>query len=215
MSLRHQNPILYNPNIRKFYNKFLNKKYDDKCSYINKYGIKCENKCLSKCMFILREYYCEYHIKNYIDDIIKINTFILLFSSQENYVSNYLLNTYTLSQLEIEKIKYKNYIKNIYNLLQHYNDYVLMTQPMLDILYNFIFNYHQLGIYDFCIFKNNINIIKSFQYNIIVNKNKKYRKNCMDTLISLTTQPETTIGIVFIKSKIADYNIFKIIESFI
>ena len=215
MSLRYHSPIIYNTDIRKSYNRLLNKKFDDKCLYINKYGIKCENKCLNKCMFILREYYCDYHIKNYIDDIIKLNTFISWFSLNDNYINNYLLNTYTLSQLEIEKIKYKNYMKKMYELLQQNNDYVLMTQPMINILYDFLFRYHQIGIYDTCVFKNNINTIKLYHSNFIINENKKYRKKCINILLSLTNEPDTTIGKVFILSKIADNNIFKIIESFI
>ena len=215
MSLRNQSPIIYNYIIRTLYNKLLNKKCNNKCSYINKYGIKCNKQCLNKCVFIIREYFCEYHIINYINDIIKLNSFISDLSSMTHFIDNYLLNTYTLSQLQIEKIKYNSSMKKIYILMNQYIDYVQMTQPVLNILHDFIFHYLQIGIYNTDIFKININIIKKYQYGYIVNSNKKYRKECMDTLLDLTENPNNTIGKVFLNSKIADYNIFKIIELYI
>ena len=215
MSLRNQNPLIYNYDMRKCYIRLLNKKFDNTCCYINKYGIKCENNCLRSCVFFLREYYCEHHIKNYIDDIIKLNTFIYNFTLDENYIDRYLLNTYTISQLEMEKIKYKDCIKKIYRLIQSNYDYVLMTQPMLNIIHGLLFRYFQIGIYEINVFKINVNIIKTYNFNYIVNYNKKYRKNTMDTLISLTNHSDNSIGKVFLSSSIPDYNIFKIIESFI
>ena len=64
-------------------------------------------------------------------------------------------------------------------------------------------------------FKINANLTKNYKFNYIVNYNKKYRKDTIDILISLSNKKETTIGKVFLSSKIADHNIFKIIESFI
>ena len=215
MSLRYQSPLIYNYDIRKCYNRILNKKFDNNCCYIDKYGTKCENNCLRSCVFILREYYCEYHIKNYISDIIKLNIFIYDFTVKENYIDNYLLNTYIVSQFEMEKIKYKNCIKKLYKLIQSNYEYILMTQPMLDIIHGLLFRYFQVGIYDIDNFKINVNISKIYKFSYIVNSNKKYRKNTIDTLISLTNKPETNIGKVFLSSNIPDYNIFKIIESFI
>ena len=215
MSLRNQTPLLCNYDMRKYYNKIINKRFDNTCCYINKYGIKCENVCLKNCIFILREYYCEHHIKNYIDDIIKLNIFIYNFIIIEDYINKYLLNTYTLTQFQLEKIKYKKQLKKLYNLIDEHHDYILITQPVIDIIYGIAFRYFQIGIYDIDTFKINTNLIKNYKYNCIVNYNKKYRKDCIDTLKSLSNQKESTIGKVFLSSKIPDHNIFKIIESFI
>ena len=215
MSLRNQTPLIHNYDMTKSYNRILNKRFNNNCCYINKYGVKCENVCLKSCIFILREYYCEYHIKNYIDDIIKINIFIYNFILNEDYINKYLLNTYIITQFQLEKVKYKDYLKKIYKLLHHNYDYILMTQPILDIIYTIAFRYFQNDIYDMDTFKINANLTKNYKFNYIVNYNKKYRKDTIDILISLSNKKETTIGKVFLSSKIADHNIFKIIESFI
>ena len=215
MSLRYQSPIIYNYIMRISYNKLLNKKCNNKCSYINKYGVKCNNQCLNKCVFIIREYFCEYHITNHINNIIKLNSFMSQLINMTNYIDKYLLNSYTLNQFQIEKIKYNNSMKKIYILINQHIDYIQMIQPLLDILYSFIFNFLQIGIYNTDTFKININIIKKYHYNYIINRNKKYRKDCIDTLLSLTENSNNTIGKVFLHSKIGDSNIFKIIESFI
>ena len=215
MSLRNQTPLIHNYDMTKSYNRILNKRFDNSCCYINKYGVKCNNKCLQSCTFILREYYCDLHIKNYIDDIIKLNIFIYNFILNEEYINKYLLNTYTLTQFQLEKLKYKEQLKKLYKLIQKNYNYILMTQPVLDIIYGISFRYFQIGIYDIDTFKLNTNISKTYKYNYIVNYNKKYRKDSIDTLKSLSNQKETTIGKVFLSSKIPDYNIFKIIESFI
>ena len=90
-----------------------------------------------------------------------------------------------------------------------------MTQPVIDIIYTMAFRYFQIGIYDMDTFKINANLTKNYKFNYIVNYNKKYRKDTIETLIYLSKQPYSSIGKVFLISKISDYNIFKIIESFI
>lgn len=176
MSLRYQNPIIYNFDLKKHYNKLLNKRYDNCCCFINKYGKKCENKCLIESTFILREYFCDYHIKNNIDDIIKINLFIYNFTLTTSYINNILIYTYTRKQLQIEYMNCKNYIKKLYNLLSHNNNYIIMTQPTIECLHGLIFKYFEIGIYDINIYKLYINNLKYYNYNCIININIKKEK---------------------------------------
>jgi hypothetical protein len=215
MSLKYQNPIIYSFDIKKYYKELLNKRYDNCCCFINKYGNKCTNKCLDKSTFIIREYFCYYHIKSYIDDIIKINKFIYYFTLNTCYINNILLYTYTKTQLQTEYVNCRKYIQKIYNLLFHNYNYIIMTQPVINILNNLIFKYFEIGIYDINIYKLNLNNLKSYNYTCIINGNIKKRKDTINTLMSLTDDKNTSICKIFNISKINDKNIFKIIESLI
>ena len=224
MSLRYQTPIIYNYDIKKYYNQLLrtncpetllNKQNNSNCYFINKYGKICNNKCLETSTFILREFFCDYHIKNHIDDIIKINTFIFNFTLTVNYINNILLNTYTRTQLQTEFTNCKKYIKMLYSLIHNNKNYIIMTQPVIDIVHGLLFKYFQNNIYDMNLYKLNLNQLKFYNYNYIINDNIKKRKDTIDTLLCLIYDNNTSIGKVFLTTNIGDINIFKIIESFV
>ena len=243
-SLKYQNPIILNytePNVieydlRKFYQSFfyivvnqhLCRMYKNsiidkihsfvmnKCSYINKYGAKCNNNCTSRSPFVIRDYFCENHIKNNINDIIKFNTFICGFVYIQTIINNLL---FTVNNIERGytslKFNLRKFVKKMFHFIQENIDYLLLSPVFVNITHDMIFNCFSQNIYELNEYKIHVNFLKKFSFENIVNTNKKYRKDVIDTLINLTNNSNNYIGKVFMNSNIGDLNIFKIIEKYI
>jgi hypothetical protein len=187
-----------------------------KCSYISKYGVNCDNDCTSRSPFVIRDYFCENHIKNNINDIIKFNTFICGFTYIQNIINNLLLQTVNIERgFTSLKLNLRKIIKKMFQFIQENVNYLLLSQVFVNIAHNMIFNCFTQHIYELNEFKIHVNFLKYFSFENIVNINKKYRKDVIETLINLTKKSDNSIGKVFTNSNIGDFNIFKIIEKYI
>uniref|UniRef100_A0A6C0I758 Uncharacterized protein n=1 Tax=viral metagenome TaxID=1070528 RepID=A0A6C0I758_9ZZZZ len=215
MSLTRANPILHNLDISKLYHRLLNTSYNNDCCYIDKYGRTCKNKCIDTSTFIIREYFCDNHIKKNIDDIIKINHLLYLFNHYDKYIQYEICETYTVLHKYNHNIMHKLNMNKMFRLLKDNRNYIVMTQPMIGIMHGLLFRYFQIGVYDMDLYKMNLGVIKTYKYKTIIQTNIQYKIDCMNCLIDLSNKNNNTIGIIFLNSNIADYNIFKIIESFI
>ena len=215
MSLTRSNPILHNLDYRKLYNRLLNIRYNNNCCYIDKYGRTCKNKCIDTSTFIIREYFCDYHIKNKIDCIIRINHLLYLFNHYDKYIQYSICETYTVLHKYNHNTMHKINMNKLFKLLKDNRNYILMTQPMIDIMHGLLFRYFQIGVYDMDLYKMNLGVIKTYKYKTIIQTNIQYKKDCINCLIDLSNKDNNTIGSIFLNSNIGDRNIFKIIESFI
>ena len=226
-SLKFQNPIILNYdeyNLRKIYQGLFYKDsiINHKCSYIDKYGVNCNNQCTSRSPFVIRDYFCEIHIKNHINDIIKFNTFVCSFTNIQKIINNLLLRQLTSTQtVNIErgftslKLNLRKFIKKMFQFIQENVNYLLFNQVFVNNAHDMIFNCFVQHIYELNEFKIHVNFLKYFSFENIVKVNKKYRKDVIDTLINLTNKSNNSIGKVFMNSNIDELNIFKIIEKYI
>jgi hypothetical protein len=226
-SILNYEPIIISEyNLRKFYQSIFYKDTTIKegkilvtnlnCSYINKYGVNCKNRCTLHSPFIIRDYFCEIHIKNQINDIIKFNTFIYRFEHIKNIINNLLLQIINTGHGFISlKLNLRKFIKKMFQFIQENINYLLLSQVFINTTHDMIFNCFTQHIYELNEFKIHVNFLKYFSFENIVNVNKKYRKDIIETLIDLTNNSENYIGKVFMNSNIGDFNIFKIIEKYI
>lgn len=201
-----------NTNI-KYYKSLLNVT-NCKCNFINKYGVNCENKCLKETPFELRKIFCEYHIKNYIHFIIKLNVYIYNFLNLENNINNILIQSFPMNKLQTEKLMIKNLMNKLYLNILNNEEYVLITQPIINRINNHYFECFTIGIFDFNEYKMKLNLLNMYRYDKIISRNKKNKKQIIELLKQLSTEQNNVIGKVFKNTKIGDVNIFKIIENY-
>jgi hypothetical protein len=198
-------------------------KYDEKykCIYINKYGEKCKNNCLKVSPFKLREFFCEYHIKNYIHFIINFIEFVSNFIKIENKVNLIFNQYYRSSKFNSEKIKIKNTLNNLlYFLTENYKinnqneEFLLICQPILIKLKTYYFKSISLMIYDTFEYRNKINMLNLYKYDCIISRNIQKRKDIILMLKELSNDNNNYIGKTFKETKIGDINIIDIIGNF-
>jgi len=226
--LRYQNPIILNHNEPNFANYDLRKIYQSlfdngfvnniryRCCYVDKYGTNCNNNCSSYSPFVIRDYFCDIHINNRINDIIKFNKFIYSFTYIQTIIQNLLFQTVNIERgFTSLKLNLRKFIKKLFQLIQENANCLLFSEQIVNITHNIIFNSFTQHIYELNEFKIHVNFLKYFSFENIVNVNKKYRKDVIDTLVNLTNNSDNNIGKVFTNSKIGDLNIFRIIEKYI
>lgn len=189
--------------------------HNKKCRYINKYGIKCNNNCLVICPLIIREYFCDSHIKNNINQIIKLNVYILKFMKYERYINHLFLTTVNVKKYNEQKLVIIDIMFTLYKLLKDNEDYLLMTQPILYKLHSLLFQCFNNHIYDILTYRTNNKLLKTFCSSRIIRNNIKQRDDSINTLKDLSINNNNTIGNVFKNSAIGEIKIFSIIESFL
>ena len=192
-----------------------------KCIYINRYGEKCNNNCLKYSPFKMREIFCEYHIQNYTNFIIKFINLISNFIKIENKLNMLINQYYTSTKFNSEKIKVKNELDKLFNLvtennkINYYNEeFLLISQPIIRKLKIFYFKFISLMIYDSIEYKTKINFLKLYSYDCIILRNLQNRKDTIKLLKDLSSDSTNCIGKVFKETKIGDINVIDIIGKF-
>ena len=192
-----------------------------KCIYINRYGEKCNNNCLKYSPFKMREIFCEYHIQNYINFIIKFINLISNFIKIENKLNMLINQYYTSTKFNSEKIKVKNELDKLFNLvtennkINYYNEeFLLISQPIIKQLKLFYIKLTSLMIYDTNEYRTKTNMLKLYSYDSIILRNLQKRKDTIKLLKDLSSDDNNCIGKIFKESKIGDINVIDIIGKF-
>jgi hypothetical protein len=193
-----------------------------KCIYINRYGEKCNNNCLKYSPFKMREIFCEYHIQNYTNFIIKFITFISNFIKIENKLNMLINQYYTSTKFNSEKIKVKNALNELFNFVTENNkinyyseEFLLISQPVIKKLKFFYFKLISLLIYDTNEYRTKINMLKLYSYESIISRNLQKRKDTIKLLKELSSDTNNCIGKIFKETKIGDINVIDIIGNYI
>jgi hypothetical protein len=195
-----------------------------KCIYVNRYGEKCNNNCLKYSPFKMREIFCEYHIQNYTNFIIKFINVISKFIKIENHVNLLINQYYTSTKLNFEKIKVKNALNELFTFVtennklyekNNYNEeFILISQPVIKKLKLLYFKLISLLIYDTHEYRTKMNMLKLYSYDCIISRNLQNRKDTIKLLKDLSSDTNNCIGKVFKESKFGDINVIDIIGTY-
>lgn len=199
------------------YNYFKNLlNHTDKCQciYVNRYGEKCLNVCLQKSPFKMRQLFCDYHIKNHIEFIIKLNLFVSKFIKLENEIKDVFYQNYNFTKFNMEKRNVRIKLNEFCNPCNFKEEILLIVQPILRKLKHYYFKGISYMIFDTYEYRERINFLKNFQYETIILKNKENRKNAIELLKQMAYDYNTVIGKTFKDSKIGDINVIDIIGKY-